>query len=136
MLDKINQDIKDAMKAKNKPQLDALRMLKASFLENKTSKEPKDPSEVAISHVKRIKDSIESFPEDSAEREKLLQEVEYLKEYLPTPMSRADVEHMVKTFIAENEEANFGMVMKFISPKVKGKFDGREASQMVKSLLE
>jgi uncharacterized protein YqeY len=136
MLDRINEDIKTAMKTKDKPRLEAVRMLKSSLLENKTSKKPRPEDDVAIAHVKKIKDSIQSYPKDSPEIQKLTKEIGFLVSYVPQPMAKGDVESLISAFLNDNKGANFGMVMKEISPKIKGRFDGREASQIVKTLME
>ena len=135
MIERVNEDIKSAMKAKEKGRLDALRMLKSSLMENKTSKKPKDEADVCISHVKKLKDAMESFPKGSEEILKLQAEVDHLKDYVPSPLTKDDVTKLVEDFVKGNEGANFGAVMKFISPKIKGRFDGREASELVKSVL-
>lgn len=135
MLEKINEDIKNSMKNKDKERLSAIRMLKSALLENKTSKKPIAEADVAIAYVKKLKQSIESFPEGAEEIGKLNKEIEYLSDYLPKPMSKEEVEGIIKAFINETENANFGMVMKHISPIIKGKFDGREASQLVKDIM-
>lgn len=136
MLDKINSDIKAAMKAKEKEKLDALRMLKSSFIENNTSKKPKDLGDVAIAHVKKLRDSLESYPASSLESEKIKQEIQYLAEYVPQPMTKDEVMSLVNNILAQQEGANFGAVMKELSPQIKGKFDGKEASQIVRDCLE
>ena len=136
MLDKVNQDIKTAMKEKNKSKLEAMRMLKSAFLENQTSKKPKELQDVAIAHVKKLKDAMAAFPQGSSEVEKISAEIEHLKDYVPSPLTKQEVEDLVKGFLEDNKEAPFGMVMKFLSPQIKGKFDGRLASQLVKELME
>ncbi len=135
MIERVSEDIKAAMKAKDKSRLDALRMLKSAFIENNTSAKPKPELEVAIAHVKKLKDSLESYPAGSAEVAKIKSEIEMLAAYVPQPLSKEDFEGMVRTFIQNNEAADFASVMKAISPEIKGRFDGREASQIVKSML-
>jgi len=135
MLDRLNSDIKNAMKEKNKIRLEALRMLKSTFLENNTSKSPKEDKDVAIAHVKKLKDSLQSYPAGSSEIDKIKAEIDYLVDYVPQPMSKEQVEALITNFLKENEGANFGMVMKHVSPLIKGKFDGREASELVKSMM-
>jgi uncharacterized protein YqeY len=135
MLERVTEDIKAAMKAKDKGRLDALRLLKSAFIENNTSAKPKADAEVAIAHVKKLKDSMEQFPPGSDEVAKLKSEIEYLADYVPQPLSKDDFETMVKEFISSNPGADFGAVMKAITPQIKGRFDGREASQIVKTLV-
>lgn len=136
MLDQINNDIKSAMKAKEKGRLEAIRMLKSAFLENNTSKNPIADADVAINYVKKLKDSLASYPEGSAEAQKILDEIEYLSPYVPKSMDEAEVEALVDAFLKENADANFGMVMKHLSPQIKGRFDGKAATLLVKGKLE
>lgn len=135
MLERVTEDIKAAMKAKDKGRLDALRLLKSAFIENNTSAKPKADAEVAIAHVKKLKDSMEQFPAGSEEVAKLKSEIEYLAAYVPQPLSKDDFETMVKEFVSSNPGADFGTVMKAITPQIKGRFDGREASQIVKTIV-
>jgi uncharacterized protein YqeY len=131
MLEKVTEDIKNAMKAKDKVRLDALRMLKSAFIENNTSPKPKAESEVAIAHVKKLRDSMESYPQGSAE----LAKIDCLAEYLPKPMTRDEFKALVQDFVAQNPGADFAKVMKGVSGEIKGRFDGREASELIKSML-
>jgi uncharacterized protein YqeY len=135
MQERVSEDIKEAMKAKDKVRLDALRMLKSAFIENNTSPKPKADLEVAIAHVKKLKDALVSFPAGSPDAEKLKQEIEILAPYVPQAMSRDEFESLVRNFIQANEGADFGKVMKAVTPEIKGRFDGKEASQIVKTLL-
>lgn len=135
MLERVTEDIKAAMKAKDKGRLDALRLLKSAFIENNTSAKPKSDAEVAIAHVKKLKDSIEQFPAGSDEVARIKSEIEYLAAYVPQPLSKDEFESMVKDFVSSNPGADFGAVMKAITPQIKGRFDGREASQIVKTIV-
>lgn len=135
MLEKISEDIKNAMRQKNKEKLECLRFLKSSLLKNKTDKKPQDEQTVVITHCKRLKDSLESYPENSDERNKILKELEYLQEYLPQPLSEEDVKELIEKTISEMDAPQFGLIMKEISQKIKGKFDGKRASELVKEKL-
>ncbi len=135
MLERVSEDIKEAMKAKDKLRLDALRMLKSAFIENNTSPKPRADVDVAIAHVKKLKDALESFPVGSPDAEKLKLEIEILAPYVPQAMSKADFEALVRNFLQANEGADFGKVMKAITPEIKGRFDGKEASQIVKTMV-
>lgn len=136
MIERVTEDIKAAMKAKDNARLNALRMLKSAFIENNTSAKPRPDAEVAIAHVKKLKDSIESYPAGSEEVTKIKNEIDYLAAYVPQPLSKEDFEKMVRDFLSSNPGADFAKVMKAISPEIKGRFDGREASQIVKTLVE
>ena len=58
--DQISEDIKSAMKAKDKIKLNVLRYLKKLFIENDTSKKPQNEMDIIVGHQKKIKESIES----------------------------------------------------------------------------
>jgi uncharacterized protein len=135
MIDQLNQDIKEAMKAGEKDRLQALRYLKSMLIENKTSKAPIAELDVAIKHVKKLKDSVETYPADNPMRGKILDEIRYLGPYLPQPLSEAEVRSIIQTIIDGLENAQMGAVMKELSPQIKGKFDGKRANELVKELL-
>ena len=135
MIDRVSADIKDAMKKREKERLSVLRYLKSMLLENKTSKKPKPELEVVILHNKKLKDSFEAYPEGSDQRTNIQNEMVFLKPYLPEQMSEDDVKTIIKEIIGGMETPNMGMIMKELSPKIKGKFDGRLANQFVKEAL-
>lgn len=135
MFDRVTAEIKNAMLAKDKDRLDALRFLKSMLIENKTSKSPAPEIDVAVKYVKRLKDSLVNFPEGSALRIKTEKEIEVLKDYLPKELSDAEVKNFIKEIIASNPGANMGMVMKELTPKIKGQFDGKLANDLVKAAL-
>ena len=136
MLDRVSQDIKTAMKEKNKAKLDALRYMKAMLIENKTAPKPKEEMDVVIGHYKKLKDSIESYPEGSEMAEKIKVEMEFIAEYMPQPMTKEEVQKLIDEIKAGMNNPHMGMIMKELTPQIKGKFDGKEASQMVKDALK
>lgn len=136
LLEQISNDIKNAMKAQEKERLSALRCLKSSLLENKTAAKPKSEFDVVVAHCKKIKDSIETFPANDPNREKLQHEVDFLKVYLPQELSENEVRNIIATIISSfPQKPNMGMVMKELSPQIKGRFDGKLANQIVQELL-
>ncbi|MBL7664080.1 MAG: GatB/YqeY domain-containing protein [Bacteriovoracaceae bacterium] len=135
MFEQINEDIKTAMKNKDKVKLEALRYLKAMLIENKTSGAPKPEQDVVIAHAKKLKDSIATYPEGHEQREKIIAEIACLKDYLPTQMSKADVVALINSIKAKQSNPNMGTIMKELSPQIKGKFDGKEANDLVKAAL-
>lgn len=136
MYDRVCQDLKEAMKAKDKDRLEVLRMLKSKLLENKTAKTPLDDEQaVVIAYSKQLKDSLAMFPAGSEQQKKIETELSYLTPYLPTQLTEGEVRKMAEDIIKNSENANFGLVMKQLSPLIKGKFDGKQASDIVKSML-
>ncbi|MEE2743751.1 MAG: GatB/YqeY domain-containing protein [Bdellovibrionota bacterium] len=135
MFDQVTSDIKEAMKAKEKERLNALRYLKSLLLENKTSKSPKPELDVVVAHQKKLKDSMEAYPTESEQRQKISEEIEFLKPYLPTPMTEEDVRKIISDILSKMEKPHIGMIMKELSPQIKGKFDGKAANKIVQELM-
>ena len=135
MFDQVTSDIKEAMKAKEKEKLNALRYLKSLLLENKTSKSPKPELDVVVAHQKKLKDSMEAYPTESEQRQKISEEIEFLKPYLPTPMTEEDVRKIISDILSKMEKPHIGMIMKELSPQIKGKFDGKAANKIVQELM-
>jgi len=135
MIEKLNGDIKDAMKKGEKERLDAIRYLKSMLLENKTSKKPMPEIDVIIAHSKKLKDSLASFPEGNEIRAKTEKEITFLAVYLPEQMGEDDVKKIIKEIMAKGAN-NVGMIMKELTPQIKGKFDGKLANDFVKLAIE
>src|SRR6478752_844700 len=95
LMDQVNNDIKEAMKAKQQERLDALRMLKAEFIKNNTAAKPTDELSVTVGHAKRIQDSLEMYQAGSDAHTKIMKELEVIKAYLPQALSEAEVVSMI-----------------------------------------
>lgn len=135
MMEQITEDIKKAMFAKDKDRLDALRYFKSMLIENKTSKAPIAEMDVLIKHVKKLRDSLENFPAENEIRKKTEREIITLSEYMPKQLDEATVKGFIKDIIAANPGHNAGLVMKDLSPKIKGQFDSKVANELVKAAL-
>ena len=135
MLDQINADIKEAMKNKEKEKLTALRYVKSMIMENNTSKKPAPELDVVIKHHKKLKDSLENFPDGHTMKEQTKKELEFIGVYLPQQMSEEEVATLIATIKSNLDNPNMGAVMKELQPQIKGRFDGKKASQMVKDSL-
>lgn len=133
--DRVSAEIITAMKAKDKTRLNVLRFLKKLFIENDTSKSPIDEMDIVISHAKKIKDSLSLYPDGSEQKEELLAEIKILEEYLPKQLSEAEVVAMIKDIKASQASPNMGTIMKELSAKIKGQFDGKRATDLIKENL-
>ena len=131
MFELITEDIKKAMYAKDKERLDALRYFKSMLIENKTSTKAASPE----MHVKKLKDSLENFPAENEIRKKTEREILILSEYMPKQLDEAIVKGYINDIIAANPGVNAGLVMKELSPKIKGQFDTKIANELVKNAL-
>ena len=134
--DQISDGIKAAMKAKDKTRLNALRYVKKLFIENDTSPKPKGELDIIIAYAKKVKDSATLYPEGSDQVTEIMAEHKVLSEFLPAQLSQADVQTMIDTIKAGLDTPNMGMIMKDLQPQIKGQFDGKLASQMVKDALK
>lgn len=146
LFDKISEGIKQAMLAKDKARLEALRGAKKELLEAKTAKgassELTDEQVIKILQkmTKQAKDAATLFKEQN--RDDLaceyLEQVKVWEEYLPAQMSKEELEAEIKKIIAQvgaTTVADLGKVMGVASKALAGKADGREISQTVKTLL-
>lgn len=141
---KLMDDMKKAMKEKDKARLSVIRMTR-SEIKNKeieTGAELDDQGVTAViaKQVKQIKDSLADFEKSGKEdvMDKLYQEIEILQEYLPEQMSEEEVDQLIDQVIEETGAENIsdmGQVMGAIMPKIKGKADGSEVSAKVKEKL-
>lgn len=145
LLEQLNQDMKQAMKQKNKDALSVVRMVKAS-LQNEQIKLGKDilseDEELTVlsRELKQRKDSLHEFK--SAGRDDLVKkletEINILQEYMPKQLSDEELEAIVQSTIQEvnaTTKKDMGKVMSAIMPKVKGKADGSKINKLVQQYL-
>ena len=141
----ISDAIKDAMRAKDKIALDALRAVKSQILLVKTEAKGADVSaeqEIAILQrmIKQRKDSFDQF---TAQNRSDLAEVEQaqstiIEKFLPQQLSTEELESEIKKIISQTgaESAkDLGKVMGVASKTLAGKSDGKSISEMAKKLL-
>ena len=146
--DKILDDLKAAMKAKDAERLTVLRSLKAKLLEKEISERKGGEAslsdeqvvEVLMKAAKQRKESIEQFEEggreDLAEKEKF--ELEVIEEYLPEMMNEDEVREEVKAQIKKmdaTDMSDMGKVMGALMGRLKGKAEGAMISRIVKEEL-
>lgn len=146
LFDQISEDIKTAMKAKDKVALETLRNIKKVFLEAKTAPGANDTltDDAAIKIIQKLtkqgKDAAEIYRaqgrEDLAEAE--LAQVRVMEVYLPKQLSAEELEAALKAIIAEVGAAgpgDMGKVMGVATKKLAGLAEGRAISAKVKELL-
>ncbi len=146
LFDRISEDIKKAMLAREKVRLEALRGVKKEFLEAKTAKgangELSDETAVKImvKMVKQRKESAKIYEENN--RPELaaneLEEAAVIEEYLPKQLSGDELEAELKAVIAETGAAgpkDMGKVMGVATKRLAGRAEGKVVSAKVKELL-
>ena len=141
--ERVDADLKEAMRAKDATKLGVLRMLKsglkyAAIAKSGAEAELSDAEAVQVirKQAKQRQDSIESFEKggraELAKKEK--EELSILNRYLPQPMSADEVSKIVRETIAEagaTSRAQMGTVMKALQAKVAGRVDGKALSAEV-----
>ena len=146
LFEQVSNDIKEAMKARDKVRLETLRNIKKVFIEAKTAPGANDTLEDAAALkilaklAKQGKESAATYVQqnrqDLADDE--LAQVALIEEYLPKQLSEAEIETVVKTIIADTGAQgmkDMGKVMGIASKQLAGKADGRVISGIVKTLL-
>ena len=146
IFDQISEDIKAAMKARDKVRLDTLRNIKKVFLEAKTATgandtlEDADALKIIQKLAKQGRETAQTYVannrQDLADGE--LAQVAVLEEYLPKALSEAEIEAEVRKIIAETGASSMkdmGRVMGAASKQMAGRADGRLISEIVKRLL-
>jgi len=145
--ERVDADLKDAMRARDATKLGVLRMLKSAM---KYAAIEKSGAEAEISEaeavqvirkqVKQRQDSIESFEKggrpELAAKEK--EELSVLSGYLPQQMATEELTKIVRDTIAElnaTSKAQLGAVMKALQAKISGRVDGKTLSQEVQKQL-
>ena len=141
----INNDLKEAMKAKAEARLRTIRSIKAAILNLKTSAAnvqitEDDEIKMLQKMVKQRKDSLSIFEQQG--RTELAQvereEIDIIESYLPKQLSEAEIEAIVKEAIAASGAASIkdmGKVMGLASKQVAGRAEGAVISGVVKRLL-
>ena len=135
MLDRISQDIKEAMKARDADRLNVLRMIKSRLIENKTATKPRAELDVIIQYHKQLKDSLGEYPKGSPQQQSIEAELKVISPYLPQPLSEDEVKNMIDKIMTTNDQGNFGVIMKELAPQIKGRFDGKIASNLIRERL-
>jgi uncharacterized protein len=144
LLERLNNDMKQAMKNKEKDKLSVIRMLKAAIQneELKFRHELTDEDELTVlsRELKQRKDSLEEFA--NANRtdlvDKIRIEIGYVEEYMPEQLSEEEIAEIVKQTISEvnaTSKADMGRVMGALMPRVKGKADGSLVNKLVQQQL-
>ena len=144
LVEQINEDVKTAMKNQDKEKLNVIRMVKSALQLAKINLKHELSDEEAIDVIdKQIKmrnDSIEEFKK--AERTDLIEqyekEINILKTYMPEQLSLSEVTEIInKAFeeIKPTSPKEMGLIMKEVTPKVKGRYDMKEVSSIIKERL-
>jgi len=144
LVEQINNDMKLAMKSQDKERLSVIRMLKSavqlSAIEKKHELNDEEVIDVLSKQIKMRKDSVTEF--SKANREDLVnqynKEIEILMTYMPKQLSLEECLEIIEeaiTKINPTSPKQMGLIMKEVTPSLKGKFDMGEVSKIIKDKL-
>ena len=142
--DRITEDMKSAMRAKQSERLGAIRLLLAAIKQKEVDERVPVDDAAVLSIIEKLtkqrNDSIEQFEKagriDLADKER--NELEVLKEYLPQQMSEAELSAAIDAALAESGATGpqaMGKVMALLKPRIAGRADMGKASSLVKQRL-
>jgi hypothetical protein len=144
LITEIEEDVKDAMLARDAPRRDALRLILASLrsAEKELQRPLSDDEELQVlqRERKRRVEAAEAF-RDAGRAEQAAKEdgeLAILEEFMPAPLSEEELERIVDDAIAENGATSMrdmGRVMADVMPQIAGRADGSAVGQLVREKL-
>ena len=146
LFDQISEDIKTAMKARDKVRLETLRNIKKVFIEAKTAPGANDELDdaAALKIIQKLaklgRETARTYTDNSRQdlADEELAQVAVMEEYLPKQLSPEEIEKAVKDIIAQTGATSMkdmGKVMGMAGKLLAGKADGKAISTIVKQLL-
>ncbi|WP_445490334.1 GatB/YqeY domain-containing protein [Niallia sp. 03133] len=144
LLERLNTDMKQAMKNKEKDKLTVIRMIKAAIQNEsiKTGSELSEEDELSVlsREVKQRKDSLHEFEKAGRQDlvDKVRAELEHVEVYMPEQFSEEELSEIIVSVISEtgaSSKKEMGKVMAALMPKVKGKADGSLVNKLVQQHL-
>lgn len=141
---KLNQDLKEALKAKDEVKLRTVRMLLAAIKNFEVEKmgpaTDEEIFQIMSKEIKKRQEAIEMYEKggrpDLSQAEK--QEIEVIQSYMPNQLSEEEIRELARKVISEmnlKSPKDVGTAMKVIMPQVKGRADGKLVNKIVSELL-
>lgn len=144
MLEKLEKDMIEAMKNKEKDRLTVIRMVKASLKQEQIDHKKEINEDLLIDvvnkQVKMRKDSIAEFTKANRDDlvKKTQEEIDVLMQYLPEQLSKEEVEKILQDIfdvVKPEGQKDMGKIMKEATAKLKGKADMKEVSNIIREKL-
>ncbi|AHV98441.1 GatB/YqeY domain-containing protein [Paenibacillus sp. 7124] len=143
--ERLNEDMKQAMKSKDKFKLSTIRMVRSTIknleIDLKRALDDNEVLDILSREIKQRKDALQEF--EKAGRDELAAtnkaEIEIIQEYLPEQLSEEEIQVIVQQTIQEtgaSSKSEMGKVMSALMPKVKGRADGKLVNQAVLKFLQ
>lgn len=143
--DQLNEDMKKAMKDKDRPKLSVIRMLRSEIQNQEINKgeelTEEELSELIFKEVKKRKDSLKDYQASNRDDliKELEKEIEILEEYQPEMLTEDEIKDLIRDAIKKtgaSSKKEIGNVMKEVMPRVKGKADGKLVNKLVSEELQ
>lgn len=139
---RVQNDLKEAMKAGAAQKRDTLRQLSSAFkqseVDNRKDVTDEDALNILKKEIKRRQESIVDLEKAGRDISTEQAEIDILSVYLPAQMDQAQLETLVREAIAESgaqSAKDMGNVMKVLMPRLKGQADGKTVNDLVRKLL-
>ncbi|MDT3426564.1 uncharacterized protein YqeY [Paenibacillus forsythiae] len=143
--ERLNEDMKQAMKSKDKFKLSTIRMVRSTIknleIDLKRTLDDNEVLDILSREIKQRKDALQEF--EKAGRDELAAsnkaEIEIIAQYLPEQLSEEEIKVIVQQTIQEtgaSSKNDMGKVMSALMPKVKGRADGKLVNQAVLQFLQ
>ena len=145
MVEQLDKDMIEAMKAKDKDRLTVIRMVKAALKQEQIDHKKEINDELLVDvvnkQIKMRKDSIAEFEKGGRDDliQKTQEEINVLMKYLPEQLSKDEVEKIINDLFDELKpegQKDMGKVMKEAQAKLKGKTDMKEVSSIIREKLQ
>ena len=140
--EQIQNDLKEAMRAKDTFKRDTLRLLSAAFKQAEVDQQKELSAEDALNILKkegkRRQESIADLEKAGRDTSQEKAELDLINAYLPEQMDRSAIEAIAREVIAEvgaESPKEMGNIMKVLMPRLKGKADGKLVNEVVRELL-
>ena len=139
MQDRLSEDMKAAMKSRQKDRLDVIRMMLSDVKNRDLMPNKPSAEQVVEAYGKKLRKSVEEYEKlgKADEVAKLKSEIAVVEEYLPKKASTGDTEKLLDAFLAENKftEKDFGRAMGAFMKAHGGNVDAGTANQLLKKKL-
>jgi len=142
--ERLNEDMKQAMKSQDKFKLSVIRMVRSSIknveIDVKRTLDDSEVLDILTREIKQRKDSLQEFEKAGRDdlAEGLKAELTILADYMPQQLTEEEVKAIVQQTIQQvgaSSKADMGKVMAALMPKVKGVADGKLVNQLVQQSL-
>ncbi|MFC6649241.1 GatB/YqeY domain-containing protein [Paenibacillus rhizoplanae] len=143
--ERLNEDMKQAMKSRDKFRLSTIRMVRSTIkyleIDLKRTLDDNEVLDILSREIKQRKDALQEF--EAAGRDELAAstkaEIEIIIKYLPEQLTEEEIKVIVQQTIQEtgaSSKSEMGKVMSALMPKVKGRADGKLVNQAVQQFLQ